>query len=54
MKQIYNKDPVYRTGNHIKYLIITYNDKESEKEYICMYVYINKSLCCSLETNTIL
>ena len=26
--------PTYRTGNCIKYLVIIYNGKESEKEYI--------------------
>ena len=31
------KDLLYSTGNYIQYLIITYNGKESEKEYIYMY-----------------
>ena len=26
------------TGNYIQYLIITYNGKESEKDYICLYM----------------
>ena len=42
-----NKDPPYNTGNYIQYLVITYNGKESEKEYI--YVY-----SCTPETNTTL
>ena len=28
-----NKDLLYSTGNCIEYLVITYNRKESEKEY---------------------
>ena len=34
---------------YIQYLII-YNGKESEKEYI--YIYITESLCCTPEANT--
>ena len=30
-KQITNKDPLYSTGDYIKYLVITYDGKESEK-----------------------
>ena len=45
-----NKDLLYSTGNYIQYLVITYNGKESEKEYI----YISESLCCTPETNAIL
>ena len=33
----------YSTGNYIQCLVITYNGKESEKEYI----YISESLCCA-------
>ena len=33
-----NKDLLYSTGNYIQYLIITYNGKVSEKEYIYMYL----------------
>ena len=40
MKQINNKNLLYSTGNYIQYLVITYKGKESEKEYIFMYVYI--------------
>ena len=32
--KIKNKDLLYRTGNYIQYPVITYNGKESEKEYI--------------------
>ena len=31
-----NKDLPYSTGNYIQYLIINYNGKELEKEYICI------------------
>ena len=37
IKQINNKVLLYSTGNYIQYLVITYNGKESEKEY--RYVY---------------
>ena len=36
IKQENNKDLLYSTGNYTQNLIITYNGKESEKEY--MYV----------------
>ena len=41
IKQINNKDLLYRTGNDIQYLVITYNRKGSEIIYIymCMYIY---------------
>ena len=54
IKQINNKDLLYSTGNYIQNLIITYNGKESEKEYICIYIYIcthiTESFCCTTET----
>ena len=34
IKQRNNKDLLYSTGTYIQYLIVTYNGKESEKEYI--------------------
>ena len=34
IKQITNKDLLYSTGNYIQYLVINYNGKESEKEYV--------------------
>ena len=37
IKQMNNKDLVYSTGNYTQCLVITYNGKESEKEY--RYVY---------------
>ena len=48
IKEINNKDLLYNTGNCIQYLVITYNGKESEKEYmyyICIYIYGTESLC---------
>ena len=47
--KINNKDLLYSTGNYIHYLVIIYNGKESEKEYI-----YNESHCCAPETNTLL
>ena len=40
------------TKNCIKYFVIIYNEKESKKEYL--FIYISESLCCTPETNTIL
>ena len=42
MKQVNNKDLLYSTGNYTQYIIIMYNGKESEKEYI--YICITESL----------
>ena len=39
IKQINNKDLLYSTGNYIQYLVINYNGKESEKEWIYIYMY---------------
>ena len=36
-----NKDLLHSTGSHIQYLVITYNEKESEKEYAYIYTYLN-------------
>ena len=33
------------TGKYIQYLVITYNGKESEKEFM----YVTESLCCTLK-----
>ena len=40
IKQITNKDLLYSTGNSTQYLVITYNGKESEKDYKYIYIYI--------------
>ena len=34
-----NRDLLSRTGNYTQYCVITYNGKESEKEYIYIYLY---------------
>ena len=34
IKQINSKDPPYGIGNHIQQLVIIYNGKTSEKEYV--------------------
>ena len=44
------KDLVYSTGNYMQCLVIIYNGKESEKEYL----YITEPLCRTPETNTTL
>ena len=36
-----NKDLLYSTGNSTQYSVITYMGKESEKELIYVYVYLN-------------
>ena len=36
IKQINNEVLLYSTGNYTQYLIINYNGKQSEKEYICV------------------
>ena len=42
MKSTSNKDFLYSTGNCIQYLVITYNGKESKKEYLFEYIYIER------------
>ena len=37
IKQINNEDLLYNTGNYIQCLVINYNGKESENEYIYTY-----------------
>ena len=39
-KQI-NNDLLHSTGDYIQHLVITYNGKESEKEYILTCMYLN-------------
>ena len=51
---INNKILLYSTGNYIQYPVINHNGKEHEKEYICIYIYITESLCCTAEINTTL
>ena len=52
IKQVNNKDLLYSTGNYTQYFVITYMEKESEKEYTYIYVCITESLCCTPETST--
>ena len=40
IQQISNKVLLYSTGDYIQYLVINYNVKESEKEYIYTHTYI--------------
>ena len=37
IRQITNKDLLYRTGNSTQYSLITYTRKLSKKEYMLMY-----------------
>ena len=50
IKQIINKDLLYSTENSTQYSVITYKGKESEKEYI--YIYMTESLFCTPEAKT--
>ena len=59
IKQVNNKDLLYSSVNSIQYLVITYNEKESEKEYvyseyiemyICVYI---TDFAVHLETKTL-
>ena len=47
---------LHSTGSSLQYLVITSNVKESEKEYIYIYICscIIESLCCILEAHTML
>ena len=51
LEWINNKLLMCSTGNYIQYPIINYNEKNWEKK---VHTGINRSLCCSPETNTIL
>ena len=41
IKQITNKDLLYSTRNSTQYSVITHMRKESEKEWIYVYVLLN-------------
>ena len=41
IKQVNNKDLLHSTGNYSHHLVITYNGKESEKEYIYVHTHIH-------------
>ena len=53
IKEIPNKDLLYSTGNYTQDFVITYQRKESGKEYIRVntYICITESLSCVSETN---
>ena len=38
IKQINDRDLLYSTRDYIQYFVITYNGKESEREWIYMYI----------------
>ena len=40
IKQITNMVILYSIGDYIQYLVITYNGKESDKEYIYLNIYV--------------
>ena len=39
IKQICNKELLYSTGHYIQYIAILYNEEESEKEQIYLYIH---------------
>ena len=41
IKYINKKDLLYSRGNYIQYLVIIYNGRESEREYMYVYVSLN-------------
>ena len=45
---------MYSTGKLIQYSVITHMGKESEREWRYIYIYINYSLWCPPEINTML
>ena len=54
IKQVNYKDLLYSTENYTQHLVITYNGKEPEKEYMYVCVCITEPLCWTLETNVTL
>ena len=55
MEWMSNKDLLSSTGKFAQYSLVTYVGKESEKEWLYVYVLcISESLCCTSETNTTL
>ena len=45
VKQINNKDLLNSTGNHIQYLVKTYNGNNLKKNmYVCVCVYMYKHI----------
>ena len=54
IKGINNKAILYGIGNYFQYHGINHNGKKFEKECIYAYIYKTKSLCSTVEINTIL
>ena len=56
IKQRSNKVLQNSTGNYIHYLVITYNEKESDKDDICtctcIYTYVIITLLSETNTNS--
>jgi len=52
LKQMANETLLYSTENSTQYAEIIYMGKESEKEWMCVYVYLNH--CCTAENITTL
>ena len=48
IKQMNKRDLLYNTGNYIQYLVIIYDEKESETEYICVYTHVYVYVCIYL------
>ena len=40
---------IYSTGHYIQYPVVNHNEKEYEKEYVC--ICITELLCCTAEIN---
>ena len=45
IKLMTKKDLLYSRGHYTQYLVITYNEKESKKEYVYSFIYIYFFLC---------
>ena len=52
MEWLANKDLLYSMGNSTQYFVIIYMGKESEKEWMCVYLQVNQG--CTAEIITML
>ena len=51
---IKNKTLLYSTGKYIQYFMINHMEKNTKKNiYIHTYICKSKSLCCTIEINTL-
>ena len=41
IERIKQKALLYNLGNYIQQPVISHNGKEYEKEYVCIYIYVN-------------